>query len=430
MIGFLRDIYAYSNNFFYLYAFVFVLCSGCGKRRVFALRVIGGLVIGSAAAYGYTMMSFLFRNTALLYISKYALCFALVYASALFCWSADPKMLVYFCICGYSFQHLCYNVTLMIQALTGLAGNAVDMNSWQYILLEFLVTAAGFVFASFVYRRLTMHAPEVLKERLILPFAILVVFAVVFSVLGFGMSEPGTRLLLSGYAALLCLVMLYAMYKVAQIAHATYEKHTSQAIAAKQKEQYESYKKNIDYINIKCHDLKKQIELLRGSRVSDEKIAEMSETINIYDSAADTGNETLDVILTEKGMQCKREGIELTYMADGSLLSHMDAVDICAVFCNILDNAIESTSGEADARFRTISLTVAGLGNLVHITAINGCSRPPVRGEDGYETTKKDKSAHGFGLKSIAAAVRNYDGEMKIYTDSGSFRMDILIPMP
>ena len=127
-------------------------------------------------------------------------------------------------------------------------------------------------------------------------------------------------------------------------------------------------------------------------------------------------------------MQCERENILLTYMADGGRLSFMDTTDICAIFCNVLDNAVEAASAVTAPERRTVSLKVRALGNLVHISAVNGCDRPPVRDEHGYVTTKSDKTAHGFGLKSIAETVRKYDGEMRIDVSDGTFGIDILIP--
>ncbi len=424
----LKDVYSQSNNFFYLCAMAFVLCMGCKRRKHFVLRALVALALGTAATYLYSMLGDAEWPLALFYISKYALCFALVLAAMLLSFKADFAMIVYFCICGYSFQHLCFNLTLIAQSVATLAGASVPVGSDAFILTEILITAAVFCFVLLVYRRLISHEYETARgEKLLLPFAILIAFAIVLCVFGFD-STPSVRALISAYAALLCVSLLYAMYKVSQVAHASYEKQTAQAIAVKQKEQYDAYKKNIDYINIKCHDLKRQLELLRGSRVSDENIAEMSEKLRIYDNTADTGNETLDVILTDKSMQCERENILFTYMADGGRLSFMDTTDICAIFCNVLDNAVEAASAVTAPERRTVSLKVRALGNLVHISAVNGCDRPPVRDEHGYVTTKSDKTAHGFGLKSIAETVRKYDGEMRIDVSDGTFGIDILIP--
>ena len=55
------------------------------------------------------------------------------------------------------------------------------------------------------------------------------------------------------------------------------------------REQYEIEKDITELINIKCHDLKHQFSMLDG-QLSERQIAELSESINIYDSIFKTGN--------------------------------------------------------------------------------------------------------------------------------------------
>lgn len=50
--------------------------------------------------------------------------------------------------------------------------------------------------------------------------------------------------------------------------------------------------------------------------------------------------------------------------------------------------------------------------------------------EDGLPvTTKKDKEYHGFGVKSIRQSVEQHNGVTTISTDSGWFRLKLLIPL-
>lgn len=54
-----------------------------------------------------------------------------------------------------------------------------------------------------------------------------------------------------------------------------------------------------------------------------------------------TGNKVLDTVLTTKSLYCNKHGIIFTCVADGTLLDFMDVMDICSIFGNALDNAIE-----------------------------------------------------------------------------------------
>ncbi len=117
-------------------------------------------------------------------------------------------------------------------------------------------------------------------------------------------------------------------------------------------------------------------------------------------------------------------------MADGETLAFLDAVDLCAIFCNLLDNAIEAVMKIPDREQRMISLKIAPLGNLVHIVVYNNYAEETVLENGAYCTTKSDRRNHGFGLKSVKMAVEQYRGEMKIYTNGGVFSVNILIPLP
>ena len=45
--------------------------------------------------------------------------------------------------------------------------------------------------------------------------------------------------------------------------------------------------------------------------------------------------------LQRKSLYCNKHGIIFTCVADGTLLDFMDVMDICSIFGNALDNAIE-----------------------------------------------------------------------------------------
>lgn len=263
-------------------------------------------------------------------------------------------------------------------------------------------------------------------DSLILPLSILLLATVCLGVNSFSY-DGKARIIMSSYAGLLCLTILYAMYKIYELNKIFSEKNTVQAIAKKQKEQYEISKKNIEYINIKCHDLKKQIEVLKNG-ANTEKIGEMEEQIRIYDTDANTGNDILDVILTEYGLRCEHDKIRFTYMADGHALSAVDTADICSIFYNILDNAVEAVEKLPEEE-RIISLKVTSIGNMININSYNNY-KEKLRYKNGeIITVKEDAASHGFGLKSIKMAVESYHGELKYYEQDGIFNLNILIPL-
>lgn len=122
------------------------------------------------------------------------------------------------------------------------------------------------------------------------------------------------------------------------------ERDALQNVLQAQYAQYRSAQDSIDLINKKYHDLKHQIAVLR-SETSEEKahyLDAMEQEIRSYEAQNKTGNEVLDTILTSKSLYCQQHGITLTCVADGAALDFMDTMDLCSLFGNALDNAIES----------------------------------------------------------------------------------------
>ncbi len=187
---------------------------------------------------------------------------------------------------------------------------------------------------------------------------------------------------------------------------------------------------NVELINRKCHDLKHQIAGLRRMKSDTERdsyISRVEDAVLFFESAGKTGNETLDLILMEKQLYCKEHGVTLTCVCDGEKLKFMDTMDLYALFGNALDNAIESVVGEAPEN-RIISFRVGMRGGFVSVHFENYLGHPVKLMNGLPQTTKDDRTYHGFGVLSIQHIVEKYGGTMSIRTDRNLYRLDILLP--
>ena len=108
-----------------------------------------------------------------------------------------------------------------------------------------------------------------------------------------------------------------------------------------EKKQYEMVRENIDIINMKCHDIKHQLESFHN-KLTNEDINLLKTAVSIYDKTIRTGNKNLDTILYEKQLLCDTYNIKLTCLADGEKLAFMNDVHVYSLLNNILSNSIES----------------------------------------------------------------------------------------
>lgn len=206
-----------------------------------------------------------------------------------------------------------------------------------------------------------------------------------------------------------------------------------QSILQNQYAQYQQSRENIELINHKYHDLKHQIGVLRAETDPERRSAfldGMEEDIREYEAQNKTGNPVLDTVLTSKSLYCVHHDVELTCVADGSLLDSLSVMDICTIFGNLLDNAIECELRIADKSKRLIHLMVYSRKDLLVIQCENYCEELPVFEDSGLpHTTKQDPAYHGYGLKSIRYTAEKYGGSLSVNTRENWFELNIVIPL-
>ncbi len=214
--------------------------------------------------------------------------------------------------------------------------------------------------------------------------------------------------------------------------HVKTELDAIQNILRTQYSQYRQSQESIDIINHKYHDLKHQIAILRQEKNPDKKEAyldEMEQGIKDYESMFKTGNGVLDTLLTGASLKCARRDITFTCVADGTLLNQIYVMDLCTIFGNALDNAMEHVIQIEDIEKRLIHVSVSKMAEFVLIRIENYLQDEIKFDGELPRTTKGDKAYHGFGLKSIKYSVEKYHGTMEVKTENHWFTINILIPL-
>lgn len=228
------------------------------------------------------------------------------------------------------------------------------------------------------------------------------------------------------------ITLLYAFH-IQRSEHQTRrELHAMESILESQYAQYRMSRDSIDMINRKYHDLKHQISALRAesdAEIRNRWLDEMESDIQTYEAQNKTGNSVLDVLLTGKSLYCQKHKINFTVVADGKPLAFMDAMDICTLFGNALDNAIECERKIADKEKRMIHLTLNTQKQFLLLQVENYCPETPDFRYGLPVTTKGNTDYHGFGLKSIQFTSEKYGGTTTFCTENNWFVLKVLIPL-
>ena len=158
-------------------------------------------------------------------------------------------------------------------------------------------------------------------------------------------------------------------------------------------------------------------------------LEELERELTQFRPEQQTENYVLDTILSGKSMKMKNSQIQFTCMADGKLLDFMHVTDICTIFGNALDNAIEHVAQIEDPEKRLISMSVGQRRGFLYIEISNYCEGT-VEMQDGLPvTTKKDREQHGYGVRSLVYAVHKYGGEVSFEEKNHFFEVRMIIPL-
>ena len=230
---------------------------------------------------------------------------------------------------------------------------------------------------------------------------------------------------------MISIVVLYLESELFKKSQLKQEKELLDFLYKTQQEQYKISRETIALINQKSHDLKHQIHALRNANKEelDRYLGEIEESVEIYEAIVKTGNDVFDTILTEKSLYCKKHGIVVSCVADGSQLGFIDTIDLYAILGNAMDNAIEAVEKIEEKEKRQIDVMIYRQHNFLVMNIINPLSEQLIY-EDGLPLTKKaDKFSHGFGLRSIRQILRKYEGFLNISEEDGCFSLKMLIPI-
>ncbi len=409
-----------------------VFVSEFPKRNRFIWRMLGSLIGYFLLAYVvFTAFQRIPGNIPLVYTAYYTSLFFLSLGVIKCCFVTRGKDILFAGVCGYATQHIAFALVMIVQELTGISFGVV----LDFIVIRFLPYLAVSLFIHLVVIRRSTGKRELkdLDIRMIfLAFVILLttVFVSVMVDSKYFVTDSSLmrNVICKIYAVICCSLAIFVAFGISKQNRVIHENEMMEAMLHNMKEQQRLSRENINIINIKCHDLKyriSRISRIEESKDQEEYIDSIKDALAIYDNIYQTGNDVLDLVLTEKGLLCDEYGIKMTCMIDALILGFMSVSDMNALFGNLIDNAVESTMKEEKER-RFISIQVKKRGQGCHIHIDNTCSVPPSFKDGLPVTTKKDKAYHGFGVRSVKYIVDKYKGDLLMQAVEGRFSVDIL----
>jgi sensor histidine kinase regulating citrate/malate metabolism len=105
-------------------------------------------------------------------------------------------------------------------------------------------------------------------------------------------------------------------------------------------------------------------------------------------------------------------------------------IDLMCIYSNLLDNAIESCQ-RSPSSDDLIKIKTSQIGNYLGIKITNSkrSNLSQQISASGYDTTKKDKSMHGYGLRIIDEIVKRYDGYKELQDSNVEFSAMVMLKL-
>lgn len=177
-----------------------------------------------------------------------------------------------------------------------------------------------------------------------------------------------------------------------------------------------------DYENLKIGLL---AQLKEGNIDEAIKILnDCSSMISTSDLLYHTGSPVIDSLLFDKANQVKDSNITINF--NGLFPQNpMNTADLCAVFGNIIDNAIEACLKLPKADNKNIEIFLSQKHDYIFITFINPVLDTVEIRDNAVATTKENKKEHGIGLYSVRKILKKYDGHLSLNSDDKVFTTKI-----
>lgn len=403
------------------------------RRNHFWLWLVLCLSCFIGFAYSWSLIPYINSVTSIIFsILFFFIAFFGLIGSLMACFKVNIQAAMFLGTAGYAMQHFTYKlIQIVIGSIEKGIPSFVDNNYGIYGIYASFVIISLPIFYNMFGKKIHKNETLIIEDsRLLIISIILIICTVILNLIyeSFVKASNLTLFIVGCLFDMVCcfltLFIEFEMLKSKELSEAYIQMKT---IWESEKKQLEISKENMDYMKILAHDLKHELNestLL----ISKDKVDELNRRIAAFGNSIKTGNDILDLVIAERTLIVQKENINLSIIADGSVLSNMKQSDCYSLFMNIMDNAIDAVK-ELPKDQREISLAVRESMGMILIHEVN-----PFKGtlnfKDGLpQTTKGDSMYHGLGTKSIKGIVDSYSGDCEIsIKDNNIYVLNILLP--
>ena len=125
-----------------------------------------------------------------------------------------------------------------------------------------------------------------------------------------------------------------------------------------------------------------------------------------------SSNPVINAVILSKSLAAEENGVKLTVSVNGENLDGIENIDLCSIFSNLLDNALEAARNIRDGEIELSSWSEAGYFFIKCVNSYAGKSS--LAKKNGKKLASTKGSGRGLGLSIIESVAGKYDGRVVI----------------
>ena len=321
-------------------------------------------------------------------------------------------------------------VTVLLGSIMGALYNVhfiefTGTASTEKCLLVIFIQITIWVVAVMLVRILRRYSYGVnIKDTVIIMAAMIMSVIITNEVQMMSTDSDAEKMIVRSIIIMICVTIMFilcvALYEIIQRSTYALMEQTIMEQAYKSRlENVEDIKTNVERISRIKHELNKTL-IAANLMLKDGRTEEAMEFLSQFDGDLDkiivdkmyTDNIVINEFLAKKSKDCRQKNIDFVVVVNGEL-KLIKNVDIFCVLSNLIDNAIEAQTFVDNKRvevFIDVYFDVCSFKIYINITDDMAKS---FKNDTLFNTHKKDKMVHGYGLKNVNDVVKKYNGRIK-----------------
>ncbi len=197
-----------------------------------------------------------------------------------------------------------------------------------------------------------------------------------------------------------------------------------------------SYYKELEYNQIEIrklrHDMNNNLGIIQTFIESENLLGAKNYYLSLSEKFRVSNrefckNSIVNAVINSKYNLAMDNSIDCFFNIDIDSLIPIDDIDLCSIFANTLDNAIEASLKINVINERKISVKARCDKGYFSYSISNNIRTGVDYYKGEYITDKANKKLHGYGIKSIKEIVKKYKGTIEINHTTNEFNVVIAI---